>query len=85
MVSCSQGQVLPREQLQGERGAKVRVTARKHRVCEAGDKDKDKRKMGSTVSEVTDVLKNTRPTGCKSQNNWCLGVRGLGYMSWEER
>lgn len=49
MVSCSQGQVLPSEQLEGERGAKV--MAGKHQECQAVDKDK--RKVGYTVSKVT--------------------------------
>lgn len=51
MVSCSQGQVLPSEQLEGERGAKVRFMAGKHQECQAVDKDK--RKVGYTVSKVT--------------------------------
>lgn len=40
VVSFSQGQVLPSEQLEGERGAKVRVIAGKHQVCQAVGKDK---------------------------------------------
>lgn len=44
VVSFSQGQVLPSEQLEGERGAKVRVMARKRQVCQA--EGKDKRKVG---------------------------------------